>query len=78
MSSGHDFKHQLSSVNNLYFKVATPGKKLIGSSLVTGSSGEKWKISLLLLPDASEPVYFEKTTSFTDLQTMVRLFTTET
>ena len=71
-NSGHDFKYQLATVNHLYFKAATHGKKLIGSSTVAGSNGEKWKISIVLVPDASDCIYFEKTLTFSDLQTMVQ------
>jgi hypothetical protein len=74
MSSGHDFKHQLANVHNVYFKASAPGKKLIGSSIVLGSSGEKWRLSLVLVPDTGDLAYYEKNLTYTDLMAMVRGF----
>jgi len=72
MSSGHEFKNALANVHNIYFKASASEKKIIGSSIALGSSGEKWRISVVLLPEGHEPSYFERTLHFSDIQSLVR------
>lgn len=40
--------------------------------MAIGSASEKWRLCIVLLPDGSDTSYFERTFTFSDLQTLVR------
>jgi hypothetical protein len=72
MSSIHDYKASLATVNNIFFKASSSGKRLVGSTSVVGSSAERWRISVALFLDSGDHHFYERTLSFTDIQAIVR------
>lgn len=74
MATLPEFKSQLASIHHLYFKASSATCRIIGSSMVAGSSGDKWKISLVSIPETGSMTYFERTLTYADLLTMVRTF----
>lgn len=69
-----DFKSHLATLSHLYFKASSTSTRIVGSSSVVGSSSDKWKVSIVSIPDAGEMSYFERTLSYKDIQSMVRPF----
>lgn len=73
MAALPEFKSQLASVHQLFFKATSPSCRIIGSSMVAGSSSDKWKISLVSIPETGNMSYFERTLVYADLLAIVRI-----